>query len=103
MFRSLAKLDTPAALNAAHQAVRMLQWRVKPSAKKSRYVLKGVTSSPNASEYKCAVQLVREIQNAEGRDISELSPQKVHKYVVQISDLMQNRVKQETLFDATQG
>lgn len=95
MFKFLQDVPTAVALNAAHQAVRLLQRRVKPTVSRSKLVIKGISSSPTQLEFRMARQIVLEIQNVEGRSISSVEPRKVQKYVVKLADLMQKRVTQE--------
>ena len=99
MFKFLQSVPTPVALNAAHQAMRLLQHRVKPTVPRSKVVTKGISSSPTPLEFKMARKIVREIQQVEGRSILSVEPRKVQKYVVTLADLMQKRVKRESNFE----
>ena len=99
MFEFLQDLPTPIALNAAHQALRLLQHRIKPTVPRSKVVIEGISSSPSALEFKMARKIVKEIQQIEGRSILSVEPKRVQKYVVTLADLMQARVKRETNFE----
>jgi hypothetical protein len=95
MFKILQTVPTPVALNAVHQAVRLLQHRVKPTVPRSKVVVKGTSGSPTALEFSIAQKIVKEIQAVEGRSILSIEPKKVQKYVTRLADLILKRVTGE--------
>ena len=99
MFKFLQSVPTPVALNAAHQAVRLLQRRVRPTVGRSKVLIRGISSSPSRLEFGLAQKIVKEIQDVEGCSIVSVEPKTVQKYVATLADLMQERVKRESKFE----
>lgn len=93
----------PQLVEAAYYAMLALERRFGPEDLEREPILEGLASEPGPEERELAHRWIEEIEQQENRSIHDLDSETIQRYVGELSDTVQHRVKAEVKPDPVRG
>ena len=96
MFESIVTEPTFDALRAVHEASLRLSQR-----ERLEYIRETAAFPVTTDEF--AARLLAEIEQAEGRELADLTKSETDRYIIQMSELIHKRISEEFPLDPEHG
>jgi len=103
MFESLNALPAATTVTVAHQAIRILRHFASLPVGRREVVARKMQDVLKEQDTDLALQVVREIESAEGFPIAELPEDGIGRYTAELAEIAERRTIEERGVNADRG
>ena len=103
MFELLNTVPAATTVTVAHQAIRILRHLARLPENRREDIARRLQDVLKERDTELALQVVREIEDAEGVPIADLPEHGIARYTAELSDIAERRTIEELGSDAEHG
>ena len=92
--KTLNSLSSPILVDAVYYALRLIKHRYNISNTKLGYIIQGLDSEPSPEAQQIALQILDELEKAEGKSVRNINKDEVERYIAQLVEEVQNCCRQ---------